>query len=125
MQSKTVLLLLALSISCSGCFGGEPCIWHDLEVRVFTNPVAGPAPFETVAIAYGEGFYCGCCGGKDSTKIVRYDWDIDGDGYIDTGGKKLDSVGIVFEKPGEHEVWVRVRDNADDMATATWTVIVE
>jgi len=45
---------------------------------------------------------------KDSSRIVSYMWDVDGDGIIDYYGQKFSHN---FNKPGEHEVFLECEDN--------------
>lgn len=54
-------------------------------------------------------------------EVVRYDWDLDGDGTADARGAVVEHA---FGEPGDHEVTLRVVDDAGRAAVTTLTVNV-
>lgn len=54
-------------------------------------------------------------------EIVRYEWDLDGDGTADARGRVIEHT---FREPGEHAVTLRVVDDAGRTGTTTFTVSV-
>ena len=57
-------------------------------------------------------------------KIVKYEWDFDGNGTFETNGGELPLIGHKFTKAGVFKVGLRVTDNAGATGTTTVDVIV-
>jgi len=117
-----VLFFSALVVQ--GCLPIENCQVFPLNVSIQASPTEGPLPLEVHLAADGEGYSCGCCSG-DSTHIVAYRWDTDGDGVDDLEGADLKEFDLTFDEPGEYVVRVTVVDSADDTSWSQVTIRVD
>ncbi len=93
--------------------GGEAPNQPPRALLYAPNPamVGQPVPFEAFASSDADG------------KVVRYEWDFDGDGTYETDGKDSAAAKHAYEKPGTYSVGLRVTD--DKGATAEGTMSLE
>lgn len=80
----------------------------------FTYTPASPSVGQPVT-------FDGSCSSDPDGQIVRYDWDLDGDGRVDTQGVR---VTFFYSTPRAYSVTLRVTDNQNLSATQTQTVTV-
>lgn len=119
------MCLCAIAAMASHCLPtAEGCMWQDLDVWIHAAETEGPSPLTVSLTAHGQGFACGCCGGRDSTEIISYMWDLDGDGTSDEEGPDLTEMDYTFEELGDHTVYVKVIDTAGDNAQGQITLTV-
>ena len=113
--APTVALVLALVVSAMAV--GVTAVGAEEEnhppVAYFGYAPEQPSPGDEVVFGARES-------GDEDGEVVRYAWDLDGDGTVDATGVE---VGFVYEEPGTYEVTLTVTD--DDGATATKTRRVE
>jgi len=87
-----------------------------LEPLVSAMPKRGWAPLTVHFSAFGSL-------SKDS--IIRYEWDLDGNGRFDTDATGTDGYAIyAYNKPGTYQVTVRVTDARGHTATASTAITV-
>jgi PKD repeat protein len=113
-----IAIALALVLGVAGCDRDETCVWHDLSVSLGASVEQGTTPLTVDFTAHGEGFYCGCCGGKSPTQIRQFRWDLDGDGAIDRSGADLTKLSRIFDRVGVYTVRVTVVDSDGHEASA-------
>lgn len=117
-----ILMPAFFSLGFSSCIG-EGCIDNPLTVNLEANPLTGQAPLTVELTAEGYGRSCGCCSGQ-SSEIVEYRWDLDGDGTIDVQGETETTLTHTFSDPGEYIVTVEVLDTRAMTASDGVTIVV-
>lgn len=102
---SSVLALAALVEAC-----GEECVVVPTQVALDIDPVFVEAPGEVSAVALVELGGASC--GPDPTRVVAYEWRLDGEPLEAASGGPLGSrVVVELEDPGVHVLEVRVEDD--------------
>lgn len=98
-----------------------PALQHiedpSINVYAYSMPNQGWAPLTVYFSAYGSS--------DPDGRIVRYEWDLDGNGLFDTDATEADGyTQYTYAKPGEYLVSVRVFDDQGNSATTSTVVLV-
>lgn len=102
----TIAALLSAVVGASGCGHGEACYYNDNMVSLSMQPLDGGIPPSANLHAKANGFSCGCCGGRASTTITLFEWDLSGLGVSNQSGADLRDV--VVQLPIGHSAVVTV-----------------
>ncbi|MBN2082290.1 PKD domain-containing protein [bacterium] len=77
------------------------------------NPAGGPLPLVVQLTAAGS---------TGTPSIVKYEWDLDGDGVYETGGGTSAEQSLTYNTPGDYVAGVRVTDSLGLQDTATVSI---
>jgi len=100
--------------------------WNEsepFELFIYTNPIAHAG--EDITIEPGNTVQFAGAGTDEDGEIVKYEWDLNGDGIFEFKSENTGLTTFIYNNEGSFTVTLRVTDNDGNVATDEMIVTVE